>query len=127
MKISHAACLTALVLAFFAPGAVFTAASAGSMGPALAEAQNIGERVVKGTVFNEDSAPVSGATVFLQNEKTKTIRSYDTDAEGNFNFAQVDMSQDFDLWAEKGKLKSATRVVSSWDARTTWIGDLKLK
>ena len=104
------------------------ATHAGLFGPAVAWAQdNFGERVVSGTVVNAKSEPVSGAVVFLENEKTKTIRSFDSDAEGHFNFAQVDMTQDFDLWAEKGKLKSATKVVSSWDARTKWVAELKLK
>ncbi|HUA98581.1 MAG TPA: carboxypeptidase-like regulatory domain-containing protein [Terracidiphilus sp.] len=126
MKNRRAACLTVLVLAALSAGVV-PSPTAGIAGPSAAEAQNIGERTVTGTVFDSDSKPVSGATVFLQNEKTKTIRSYISDTAGSFNFAQVDMSQDFDLWAEKGKLKSATKVVSSWDSRTKWIGDLRLK
>ena len=132
MKISRAALIAAVALAVLSAGFVPMATrggatNAGLFGPAVAWAQNFGDRVVSGTVVNTKSEPVSGATVFLENEKTKTIRSFDSDAEGHFNFAQVDMTQDFDLWAEKGKLKSATRVVSSWDARTKWVAELKLK
>jgi hypothetical protein len=90
-------------------------------------AQNMGMRTVSGTVLNAASQPVIGATVFLKNEKTKTIRSYDSTADGHFHFAQVDMSIDFDLWAEKDGKKSATKTVSSWDARKDFISDLKLK
>jgi carboxypeptidase family protein len=92
-----------------------------------AQAQNIGERTVAGTVLNADSAPAPGATVFLQNEKTKSIRSYTSTADGHFHFAQVNMAEDFDLWAEKGGKKSAVKTVSSWDARKDFISDLKLK
>ncbi len=92
-----------------------------------ARAQNIGMRTVSGTVLNADSQPVPGATVFLKNEKTRTIRSYDSTADGHFHFAQVDMSVDFDLWAEKDGKKSAIKTVSSWDARKDFISDLKLK
>ncbi len=92
-----------------------------------AMAQNLGMRTVSGTVLNADSQPVSGAIVFLKNEKTKTIRSYDSTADGHFHFAQVDMSVDFDLWAEKDGKKSATKTVSSWDDRKEFISDLKLK
>ncbi|MGH9604532.1 MAG: carboxypeptidase-like regulatory domain-containing protein [Terracidiphilus sp.] len=127
MKINRAACLSVAALAVLWAGVVPVETHEGLLGPALAQAQNIGERTVTGSVFDGGSKPVSGATVYLENEKTKTIRSYQSDAQGRFNFAQVDMSQDFDLWAEKGKLKSATKVVSSWDARTIWVGDLKLK
>ena len=37
------------------------------------------------------------------------------------------MVQDFDLWAEKGKEKSAVKTVSSWDSRTNFETELKLK
>jgi hypothetical protein len=93
----------------------------------LAQAQNIGERTVSGTVLDADSAPVPGATVFLRNEKTKSIRSYTSTADGHFHFAQVNMAEDFDLWAEKGSKKSTVKTVSSWDARKDFISDLKLK
>ena len=84
-------------------------------------------RTVSGTVLDANSQPVSGATVFLKNEKTKTIRSFDSTADGHFHFAQVDMSTDFDLWAEKGRQKERDKTVSSWDARKDFITDLKLK
>jgi hypothetical protein len=84
-------------------------------------------RSVSGTVSNANSEPVAGATVFLKNEKTKAIRSYTSMANGHFRFAQIDMSVDFDLWAEKDSKKSAVKTVSSWDARKDFISDLKLK
>ncbi|HEY1649414.1 MAG TPA: carboxypeptidase-like regulatory domain-containing protein [Terracidiphilus sp.] len=92
-----------------------------------AQAQNIGERTVSGAVLDADSDAVVGATVFLRSEKTKSIRSYTSTAEGHFHFAQVNMAEDFDLWAEKGGKKSAVKTVSSWDARKDFISDLKLK
>jgi hypothetical protein len=104
--------------------------SAGPRGNLLAPAalaQNIGMRTVSGTVLNSASEPVSGATVFLKNQKTKSIRSFDSLANGHFHFAQVDMSVDFDLWAEKDGRKSAVKTVSSWDDRKDFISDLKLK
>jgi hypothetical protein len=92
-----------------------------------AHAQNIGERTVSGTVLNAESDAVPGATVFLRNEKTKSIRSYTSTANGHFHFAQVNMAEDFDLWAEKAGKKSAVKTISSWDARKDFISDLKLK
>ncbi len=90
-------------------------------------AQNLGERTVSGTVLNAASAPVIGATVFLKNEKTKSIRSFTSLDDGHFHFAQVNKDQDYDLWAEKDGKKSAVKTVSSWDARTEFVSDLKLK
>jgi len=89
--------------------------------------QNLGQRTVSGTVLDGNSQPVVGATVFLKNEKTKTIRSFSSTANGHFHFAQVDMSVDFDLWAEKDGRKSTTKTVSSWDDRKDFISDLKIK
>jgi hypothetical protein len=99
----------------------------GNGAAAYAQNFNFGQRVVRGIVEDATSAPVAGATVFLRNEKTKSIRSYTTEASGHFRFAQVDMSQDFDLWAEKGGHKSASKTISSWDSRKEVDVELKLK
>jgi Carboxypeptidase regulatory-like domain len=115
--------------------AAFTALAAGLTGvqsnsalftPSSALAQNIGMRVVSGAVLDGD-APVVGATVFLKNQKTKSIRSYSSTEKGHFYFAQVNMVDDYDLWAEKGGRKSAVKTVSSWDSRKEFVSDLKLK
>ena len=93
----------------------------------VAHAQNLGQRNVGGLVVDANAAPVQGATVFLKNTKTKSIRSYTSSGNGSFRFAQVTMSDDYDLWAEKDGRKSATKTVSSWDARKDFETELKLK
>ena len=118
---------TAWVLAAVAAGVFSTGTRSTLLVPA-AHAQNIqGMRTVSGSVTSQESDQVPGATVFLRDEKTKTIRSYTTDSKGHFNFAQVAMVDDYDLWAEKDGKKSETKTVSSWDARTDFITSLKLK
>jgi hypothetical protein len=113
-----------------AAGVVFTALafgpSGGILGPA-SQAQNLGQRAVNGTVVDDASAPVMGATVFLRNTKSKSIRSYTSTKEGRFRFVQVNMSEDYDLWAEKDSKKSAVKTVSSWDTRKELEVELKLK
>jgi Carboxypeptidase regulatory-like domain len=118
--------LAAMVCGVLALG-ILPASRSALFAPAAAWGQNLGNRIVSGTVLNDGSQPVVGATVFLKNEKTKSIRSYTSTADGHFHFAQVDMSIDFDLWAEKDGRKSATKTVSSWDARKDFVSDLKLK
>jgi hypothetical protein len=117
--------------AIFCGVAVMGSILAGPRGEALlattAWGQNMGQRTVSGTVLNAAAEPVSSATVFLKNQKTKAIRSYTSTADGHYHFAQIDMSDDYDLWAEKDGKKSATKTVSSWDARKDFISDLKLK
>jgi Carboxypeptidase regulatory-like domain len=93
----------------------------------VAHAQNLGQRNVAGLVLDASSAPVQGATVFLKNQKTKSIRSYTSSSNGSFRFAQVSMTDEYDLWAEKDGKKSATKTVSSWDARKDFQTELKLK
>jgi len=101
--------------------------SRSGMGPFTAQAQNMGQRVVMGAVVDANSSPVTGATVFLRDLKSKTIRSYSTTEKGRFRFAQVNMAEDHELWAEKNGKKSAVKTVSSWDARKEFEVELKLK
>jgi hypothetical protein len=120
----------------FLAGAAFAALvtgiiPAGWMGgpcdPSLAHAQNIGQRVVLGTVIDAQSNPVFGATVFLKDLKTKLIRSYTSDPKGKYRFTQVDMSEDHEIWAEKDGHKSPVKAISQWDARKEFEAELKLK
>jgi hypothetical protein len=99
----------------------------GLVGMPAAQAQNIGQRVVLGRVVDSDSAAMTGATVFLKNLKSKSIRSYTTESDGRFRFTQVNMAEDYDLWAEKSDKKSATKSISSWDSRKEYECELKLK
>jgi len=95
--------------------------------PFMAQAQNLGPRSVSGAVLDGDSKPVGGATIFLKNQKTKAIRSYTSTKDGRFHFAQVNMADDFDLWAEKDSKKTAVKTVSSWDSRKDFETELKMK
>ena len=115
--------------AFVALAAGFIPASFhnGWLAAGAAHAQNIGQRVVLGKVVDSNSAAVDGATVFIKNLKTKTIRSYATTGDGRFRFTQVNMAEDHELWAEKGERKSAVKSVSSWDSRKEFDVELKLK
>jgi hypothetical protein len=119
--------LSAAALAALASGMVSTGSRDALVAPSTAQAQNLGERVVSGAVLLQDSTPVIGATVFLKNEKTKSIRSYTSTEKGHYYFAQVNMAEDYDLWAEKAGKKSPVKTVSTWDSRKEFISDLKLK
>ncbi|MGB6688183.1 MAG: carboxypeptidase-like regulatory domain-containing protein [Terracidiphilus sp.] len=99
----------------------------GLVGAPAAMAQNLGQRIVEGRVIDANSPAVSGATVFLQNLKSKSIRSYTSESDGKFRFTQVNMADDYDLWAEKGSRKSATKSISSWDSRIDIQCELRLK
>ena len=128
MRVSSTILLGGVVCAALAAGVVPLGLEGGiGLGPVVVQAQNLGQRVVTGRVVDSSSASVTEATVFLKNLKTKSIRSYTTDAAGKFRFAQVNMAEDHELWAEKDGKKSAVKTVSSWDARKEFDCELKLK
>ena len=122
MKRSRARIAAWALSAVFSLGAI---ASSNAVFTALA--QNVGQRSVSGLVVDAESAPVQGATVFLKNSKTKAIRSYTSASNGRFRFAQVNMTDDYDLWAEKDGKKTATKTVSSWNASKEYETELKMK
>jgi hypothetical protein len=101
--------------------------SGSGLGPFVAQAQNLGQRVVMGAVVDANSVPVASATVFLRDLKSKNLRSYTTTDKGRFRFAQVNMAEDHELWAEKDGKKTAVKTVSSWDTRKEFEVELKLK
>jgi hypothetical protein len=117
----------ARVAAWVAFAALAVVIFSGVNNSGVAHAQNLGQRNVGGLVIDANSAAVQGATVFLKNTKTKSIRSYTSSSNGSFRFAQVNMTDDYDLWAEKDGKKSPTKTVSSWDARKDFETELKLK
>jgi hypothetical protein len=127
VKVSRTSVLAGVAFATLAAGAVSIGSPSRLMGPAQAQAQNLGQRVVSGFVEDADSKPTAGATVFLKYLKNKSIRSYTSDADGKFRFTQVNMSDDYELWAEKDGKKSAVKTVSSWDTRKEFECELRLK
>lgn len=94
--------------------------------PALTRAQSFSRRDISGIV-TLDGKIVSNATVFLQDTKTRDVRSFISTANGSFSFAQVGMIDDYQLWAQKDAHKSKTHAISSFDTRTEVHLELKLK
>ena len=127
MRLSRGVTVARLVFAVLVAGMVPMGGLGGLMGPSMAQAQNLGMRVVEGTVVNADTVPLAGATVFLKDLKSKNIRSYTSDSEGKYRFTQVNMAEDHELWAEKDGKKSAVKTVSSWDTRKDFVTELKVK
>jgi hypothetical protein len=114
------------VLAILALAAVPGGRRSG-LGVSAAEAQNFGQRTIQGKVLGEGDAPAGGATVFLKNLKSRDVKSFTSTPDGAFRFAQVGMVDDYEVWAEQGKKKSAVKTISSFDSRKLLEYDLKLK
>jgi hypothetical protein len=119
---------TGLAMLTLAAGLMALLPVHGRFAQPTAQAQNnLGQRAVYGRVSSENEEAVRGATVFLRNLKTKSIRTFNTDEKGHYRFTQVNMAEDHELWAEKDGKKSAVKTVSSWDARKEFESDLRLK
>jgi hypothetical protein len=104
-----------------------TAGKGALLGAPSAQAQNFGQRTIAGKVVDDTETPTGGATVFLKNLKTKNVKSFTSQPDGAFRFAQVGMVDDYEVWAERGKSKSNVRTISSFDSRKEVQFDLKLK
>ncbi|MGA2807704.1 MAG: carboxypeptidase-like regulatory domain-containing protein [Terracidiphilus sp.] len=127
MRFNRTSLVAGVAFAALAAGLAPMTQQQGLVGPLTAQAQNLGQRVVMGSVVDANSAPIAGATVFLKDLKSKAIRSYTSTDKGRFRFAQVNMAEDHELWAEKDGKKTATKTVSSWDTRKEFEVELKLK
>jgi hypothetical protein len=97
------------------------------LGPQPAQAQNFGQRTIHGKALDDTETPVGGVTVFLKNLKTRNVKSFTSMPDGRFRFGQVGMVDDYEVWAERGKTKSAVKTISSFDSRKDVQFDLKLK
>jgi hypothetical protein len=113
-------------MAWIAVAAMVVLALLTSLTP-LARAQNFGVRNLQGKVFNAQDAPISGAVVYLENSRNNDIKSYISESDGTYHFADISADTDYTLWAAfKGK-KSPTKTVSSFDTRKQVFIDLHIK
>lgn len=92
-----------------------------------AHAQNFGVRQLNGKVLNGSDAPLPGAIVYLQNSRNNDIKSYISEKDGAYHFANLSADTDYTLWAAYQGKKSSTKTLSSFDTRKQVYIDLKIK
>lgn len=91
--------------------------------PGVAWAQNKPDkreaqlRTVHGSVLDKDENPVASSVVYLKNTKTLAVKTYIADDSGHYRFSGLDPNVDFEVYAEKGDMRSATRTISNFDER----------
>lgn len=83
-------------------------------------------RTIEGMVCSKEGAPIQGAVVYLQDSKSLAVKSYLSDAQGQFHFRQLSMSADFDLWAELNGRRSKTKSISQFNSKTNLNFKLRL-
>jgi hypothetical protein len=94
--------------------------------PVVGLAQGIAVRVVQGAVQDTDGKPIANAVVYLQDQKSMGVRTFITEADGNYRFGQLSSDVDYQLWAELKGHKSKTRSISSFDSKKQFQFDLKI-
>ncbi len=83
-------------------------------------------RSISGQVVDQDGAALSDAVVYLKNTKTLAIKSYISDAQGNYRFSSLAPNVDYEVYAEYKDHRSPTRTLSSFDSRSQVTLNLKI-
>ncbi len=106
-------------------GALFLVPFAPVAGGSSAHAQAPATRSVTGTVVDKSGAKVKGAVVHLKDTRSLSQRSYITDDDGQFRFAQLSTSTDYEVWATLNDQKTDSKSISSFDNKK--VQDVTLK
>jgi len=89
--------------------------------------QDTTTRTVEGTVTNAANQPVANAIVQLENTKTLQIRSFITQADGNYHFAGLQTDVEYKLKAaDRAGASSSWKTLSVFNSKKTPIINLKL-
>src|SRR4051812_320848 len=94
--------------------------------PAVAQSQANAPRTVQGRIVDKGGAALKGATVFLKDGHTLSIRSYISADDGGYRFAQLSQNTDYELWAESDGKKSGVKNISAFESKTQLNFDLKI-
>jgi hypothetical protein len=85
------------------------------------------QRVVQGKVVDGSNAPIKGAVVYLKDSRSLAVKSYFSDAQGEYRFGQLSQNSDYQIWAENNGKKSAVKAISSFDNKNQFNINLKIE
>lgn len=85
------------------------------------------QRVVQGKVVDASNAPIKGAVVYLKDSRNLAVKSFFSDAQGEYRFGQLSQSSDYQIWAENNGKKSAVKTISSFDNKNQFNINLKIE
>ena len=84
------------------------------------------ELIAQGEVVH-NGAPAEGAVVYLENPQSLAIKSYLTEANGQFHFANISPQTDYEVWAEQNGVESKHKFISQFSSHSKFVFTLKLQ
>ena len=94
---------------------------------ALAAAAQTRARTLQGKVLSNSDKPLSGAIVYLKDDRTNSIRSFISTSDGSYHFGQLSRDIDYQVWARYQNAKSDTKGISSYDSRDKVVINFRIK
>ena len=92
----------------------------------LAAAQT-SARTLQGKVLSNSNKALSGAIVYLKDDRTNSIRSFISTVDGSYHFGQLSRDTDYQVWARYKDVKSDTKGISSYDSRDKVVINFRVK
>jgi hypothetical protein len=83
-------------------------------------------RSLQGQVNDPDEKPVAGAVVQLKDTKTLQVRSFITQANGDYRFSGLRTDTDYEIKADYNGMSSDNKRLSNFDTRKIATVNLKL-
>lgn len=98
-----------------------------SLGGSHDNTPHVHQRTLEGFVRDANGKPLQNAVVYLKNTRTNQVDSVIADDRGGYRFGDLDLSADYQLWAQSDKKKSAEKTLSSFDTRDEVSLNLKIE
>ena len=83
-------------------------------------------RSVRGRVLDQNGHALAGAVVQIQDRTTLRIRSYVTEADGSYHFADLYGDLSYHLQAKYSGVSSRSKILSKYDSDREAVIDLKI-
>lgn len=88
--------------------------------------QDSTSRNIEGLVTDAAGQPAAKAVVQLKNTKTLQIRSFITQADGNYHFAGLGVDVEYQVKAEREGANTSWKTLSVFNTKKTAVINLKL-